>query len=190
MIEDPAVGPASEIEVEFGQTSRLLRVQVVRDLLWCAGSKTEPVTLVLVRDMAGEWRDEALLATGRDVSAGFVIAGYCRRWSIEVVFHESKQLLGLHDPQVRLAKSVERAHPLAWFVQSLTILWYAQAGQECPPVRRDRPWYGHKKSPTFSDMLGVLRLQQWDMHVSQALESDENPAKLLDFLKNWLAAVR
>lgn len=193
MIEDPALvaeSETSEIDAVFGKTSRRLRVQVTRNLLWCAGSKTEAVTLVLVRDVAGEWRDEALLATGRDVSAGFVIAGYCRRWSIEVVFHESKQLLGLHDPQVRLAKSVERAHPLAWFVQSLTILWYAQAGQECPPVQRDRPWYGHKKSPTFSDMLGVLRLQQWDMHVSQALESDENPAKLLDFLKNWLAAVR
>ena len=146
-----------------------MRVQVVPGVLWPAGWTTERVTLVLVRDVAGEWRDEVLVATGGGVSAAFVIGGYCRRWGIEVAFFESKQVLGLHDPRVRTATSVERAHPLAWFVQSLTILWYAQAGQECPPVQRDRPWYGHKKSPTFSDMLGVLRLQQWDMHVSQAL---------------------
>ena len=190
MIENPDQHPAQEVEVAFGETPRKLRVQVIRDVLWYSGSKTEPVTVVLVRDAAREWRDEVLLATSRDATAEFVVAGYCRRWSVEVVFFESKQLLGLHDPCVRVDKSVERAHPMAWFVQALTILWYAGAGHECPPVQRDRPWYTNKKAPTFADMLGALRRAQWDMLFSQEVADGHDLTEFHNTLKNWLAAVR
>ena len=91
MIEDPKAYPAVEREVKFLGGVRRLRVQVVRDILWYTGTKTEPVTLVLVRDVAGAWRDEALLATGAGVTAECVIAGYCRRWSIEVAFFDSSR---------------------------------------------------------------------------------------------------
>ena len=40
------------------------------------------------------------MATDPTVSAEFVIGGYCRRWSVELAFFDSKQFLGLHDPQV------------------------------------------------------------------------------------------
>jgi hypothetical protein len=49
---------------------------------------------------------------------------------VELAFFDSKQFLGLHDPRVRSARSVERAHPMAWFVGSLTILWYSLKGHE------------------------------------------------------------
>ena len=129
MIEDTKAYPGKVENVQFGETTRVLRVQVIRNVLWYTGAKTEPVSLVLVRDEAGQWRDEALLVTSVDVSAEFVIAGYCRRWSVEVSFYDSKQFLGLHDPQVWSEASVERTHPMSWFVQSVTILWYAVGGQ-------------------------------------------------------------
>ncbi len=72
--------------------------------------------VVLVRDPLGQWRDEALVATDPTASAAFVILGYCRRWSVELAFFDSKQYLGLHDPRVWSERSVERAHPMAWFV--------------------------------------------------------------------------
>lgn len=190
MIEDTTEYPGKVQKVQFGTTVRRLRVQVIRDVLWYTGAKTEPVSLVLVRDVAGQWRDEALLATSSEVSAEFVIAGYCRRWSVEVAFFESKQLLGLHDPHVWSEGSVERAHPMAWFVQSVTILWYAVVGKDGSHVQRDRPWYTEKKTPTFADMLGALRLQLWEKHVSGKSGSDDDLAELLDSLINWLAAVR
>ncbi|MDY3553193.1 hypothetical protein R5W24_002285 [Gemmata sp. JC717] len=74
------------------------------------GCEEEPVTVVLVRDPKGVWRDEVLLATG-EVSAEFAVSGYCRRWSIEAAFHDSKPFVGLHDPQVQCGTSVERAQP-------------------------------------------------------------------------------
>jgi len=69
MIEDTAGYPGKVQAVSFGSATRRLRVQVIRDILWYAGAKTEPVSLVLVRDVTGQWRDEALLATSSDATA-------------------------------------------------------------------------------------------------------------------------
>jgi hypothetical protein len=83
MIEDTTSYPAESVEIAFPQLTRKLRVQVIRDILWYRGSKEDPVMVVLVRDPAGEWRDEALVATDASASVSFVILGYCRRWSVE-----------------------------------------------------------------------------------------------------------
>lgn len=190
MIEDTKRYKAVTKTVAFASRRRHLRVQVVRDVLWYTGSKTEPVTLVLVRDPKGVWRDEVLLATSLEVNAEFVIGGYCRRWSIEVAFHDSKQFVGLHDPQVRSEKSVERAHPMSWFVLSTSVLWYAAVGTRGTPVRRERPWYRHKKVPTFADMLGALRLNLWDKRITKMSRGTTPTPKILNTLINTLAAVR
>ena len=157
--------PAEERIVQFPKLARELRIQVIRDVLWYRGCKSEPVMVVLVRDPSGQWRDEALVATDPTASAEFVIQGYCRRWSVELSFFDSKQHLGLHDPQVRSERSVERAHPMAWFLSSLTILWYCLDGHKGAHVHRDRPWYKNKVTPTFTDMLGALRLQMWEYEI-------------------------
>ena len=117
--------------------------------------------VVLVRDPSGQWRDEALVATDPTVSAEFVIQGYCRRWSVELAFFDSKQHLGLHDPQVWSERSVERAHPMAWFLASLTILWYCLDGHQGFPrpsgsaVVQDQGHtnvYGHARGIKVADV--------------------------------------
>jgi hypothetical protein len=187
---DTASYPASEQEVTFLTQTRKLRVQVVRDVLWYRGAKGGPLTLVLVRDLAGEWRDGALLATATTVAAELVIAGYCRRWGVEVAFFDSKQFLGRHEPRVWGERSVERAHPLAWFVLSLTVRWYAGAGKDGKQVRRRRPWYTGRKEPTFADMLGALRPQLWEGRITGTSEAAEAPPEVLEMLVHWLSAVR
>jgi hypothetical protein len=165
MIEDTTTYPAELIEIAFPRLTRELRVQVIRDILWYRGSKTDPIAVVLVRDPSGQWRDEALVTTDPNASAAFVIQGYCRRWSVELAFFDSKQHLGLHDPRVRSERSVERAHPMAWFLESLVILWYCADGHRGSQVERQRPWYTTKVTPTFTDMLGALRLQMWEHEI-------------------------
>jgi DDE superfamily endonuclease len=189
MIEDEASYPAEILEVAFPKQTRSLRVQVIRDVLWYRGCKTEPVVVVLVRDPAGQWRDEALVATDPSASAVFVILGYCRRWSVELTFFDSKQFLGLHDPRVRSARSVERAHPMAWFVGSLTVLWYSVAGHAGPHVVRERPWYKQKVTPTFADMLGALRLQMWEHEVYGESGEEVPSPECIATLLHKLAAV-
>ena len=165
MIEDTTTYPAELMEIAFPRLTRELRVQVIRDILWYRGSKTDPIAVVLVRDPLGQWRDEALVTTDPNATAAFVIQGYCRRWSVELAFFDSKQHLGLHDPRVRSERSVERAHPMAWFLESLVILWYCVDGHRGSQVERDRPWYKKKVVPTFTDMLGALRLQMWEHEI-------------------------
>jgi hypothetical protein len=183
MIEDTVRYPAETLTIAFPKQARELRVQTIRDVLWYRGCKTEPVMVVLVRDPLGQWRDEALVATDPSVSAAFVILGYCRRWSVELCFFDSKQYLGLHDPQVRSERSVERAHPMAWFVESLTILWYCVKGHEGSQVKRERRWYTSKITPTFTDMLGALRLQMWEYEVFGE-PGDEPPSP--EFIRSLL----
>jgi transposase len=50
---------------------------------------------------------------------------------------------------VRSERSVERAHPMAWLVGSLTILWYCLGGHEGSQVVRERPWYKRKVTLDF-----------------------------------------
>ena len=149
MIEDIVTYPAEPQTIAFPQVTRELRIQVIRDVLWYRGCKTAPVMVVLVRDPSGQWRDEALVCTDPTASAAFVLQGYCRRWSVELTFFDSKQYLGLHDPRVRSERSVERAHPMAWFVGSLVILWYTASGHAGPHVHRDRPWYKRPRATTY-----------------------------------------
>jgi hypothetical protein len=189
MIEDDTIYPAEVQTVVFPQTTRQLRIQVIRHVLWYRGCKTDPVVVVLVRDPLGQWRDEALVATDPSVSAAFVIQGYCRRWSVELAFFDSKQYLGLHDPRVWSERCVERAHPMAWFVGTLTILWYAIAGHAGSHVHRDRDWYRHKVTPTFTDMLGALRLQMWEYEVFGPSGTETPSPEVIETLLHKMAAV-
>jgi len=189
MIEDTTRYPAELIEIAFPQLTRKLRVQVIRDVLWYRGSKTDPVAVVLVRDPLGHWRDEALVTTDPSATAAFVIQGYSRRWSVELAFFDSKQHLGLHDPRVRSERSVERAHPMAWFLESLVILWYCVDGHRGSQVERDRPWYKKKAAPTFTDMLGALRLQMWEHKISGESGEEVPSSEYIRRLLHTLSAV-
>ena len=189
MIGDTTAYPASEEVIVFPKLERRLRIQVVRGVLWYTGCGADPVTVVLVRDPLGQWRDEALVATDPTASAAFVIQGYCRRWSIELASFDSKQYLGLHDPRVWSERSVERAHPMAWFVGTLTILWYAVSGHAGPRVDRERSWYPQKVTPTFSDMLGALRLQMWQHRVYGASGTEVPSPECVEMLLRTLSAV-
>ena len=57
-----------------------------------------------------------------------ILSTYANRWAIEVTHHDAKQLLGLEDPANRLPLAVQRTAPMAMFLYSLTVLWYAQHG--------------------------------------------------------------
>jgi hypothetical protein len=161
MLADDRRWPGEERVLRFPKGERTLEVKVIENVCWYQAAGPQPVQLVLVRDPKGQWRDEALVSTDLRLTAEEVITGYGRRWWIEVAFCDAKQLLGFHDPQVWCEKSVERAAPMAWFVSSLVVLWYATAGNRCQRAERHRPWYANKPEPTFADMLSACRFELW-----------------------------
>jgi DDE superfamily endonuclease len=168
---------------------KVLRVQCLRGLLWYTGCKGQPVAVVLLRDPSGSWRDEALLSTDVTLGVGEVVAGYCRRWGIEVAFFDAKQYLGMQDPRVWCEASVLRAHPLAFFCYSLALLWYARHGRALPEVRRERPWYA-AVGVTFTALLGKLRLAIWGHRLSGETGRQGPDTRSLENLLHCLAAVR
>jgi hypothetical protein len=162
MLAEDKRWPAQTVSIAFKNgCERTLEVKVITGVCWYTTAGPGAVQVVLVRDPKGEWRKEALLCTDVSLSATEVIAGYCRRWSVEVAFCDAKQLLGFHDPQVWCAASVQRAAPLAWFVGTLLVVWYALGGAEGEQAQRHRPWYKEKETPTFADMLAACRVQLW-----------------------------
>jgi len=175
--------PWQDLELQHPKGVKRLRVKCLPRACWYASAGARELQVVLVRDPEGKWRDEALLATDCGLGAAEVVLGYLRRWSVEVAYCESKQLLGLHDPRVWCANSVQRAHPLAWFVGALVVLWYATGGRDGEAAERERPWYKGRVAPTFPDMLASCRLQLWQHWLaSGGGDREEKWAWLLRYL--------
>ncbi len=160
-----------------------LQVKVVGPCCWYNSAGQAALVVVLVRDPEGKWRDEALLSTDLGLSAQEVVLGYLKRWSVEVAYCDAKQLLGFHEPRVWCPASVERAHPMAWFVGNLVVLWYAQTGRDEPVARRHQPWYEDKVFPTMADMLACCRLHLWRNWLkNEPARAEERLDWLLEYL--------
>lgn len=175
--------PWQELRLAHPKGQKRLQVKVLPPCCWyaCAGARV--LTVVLVHDPAGKWRDEVFLSSDRELSAAEILVGYMRRWSVEVAYCDAKQQLGFHDPMVWSGASVQRAHPMAWFVGSLVVLWYAQSGQDQEQPQRHRPWYKKKVGPTFADMLSCCRLTLWREWLnSEPDQFDERLAWLLEYV--------
>lgn len=172
---DPRYGSTKRLRLPLplvGGGHKELEVKVIPNVCWYPAAQQRPMQLVLVHDPEGKWRDERLLSTDGTLSAQEVILGYMRRWSVEVCYWESKELLGFHEPQVWSEEAVQRAHPLAWFVGGLVLVWYARYGEQAEEAHWERPWYKNKVGLTFADMLATLRLHIWQHTWEEATEEE------------------
>lgn len=186
LLDDDQRWPAPRLPIQFKDgCTRALDVKVVHGVCWYSAAGAQAVQVVLVRDPQGQWREEALVCTDVTLPAALVIRGYCRRWSVEVAICDAKQFLGFHDPQVWCAASVQRAAPMAWFVGTVVVVWYAWGGKDGAQAHRHRPWYRHKETPTFADMLAACRVQLWQHWLAEsgsAAESQDKLAWLVEYL--------
>jgi hypothetical protein len=128
-------------------------------LQWYGPWKDLPVRLILLRDTA-KYYNLALITTDLHTPAEQIISAYAARWSIEVVFAQMRQILGVGQARNRTAHAVERTVPFGLTVYTLIILWYAQHGRPTQDVTAHRtlsPWYKAKTEPSFQDMTDTLR---------------------------------
>jgi hypothetical protein len=139
---------------QFGLHATLL-VKTIRALYYTAGGE-RLLTIVLVRDTTGKRPDQMFYCTCLEWKAREILSYYSCRWSIEVTFEHSKQLLGLEDPANRKPKAVERTAPMALVLYSLIMIWFHQEGYKHVTFP-DRPWYTKKCEPSFGDALTTLR---------------------------------
>ncbi len=118
---------------------------------------------------------------------------FARRWEIEVAFRNTKQAMGLEDPQngwwrrptgSRRPKkrpgpnarekvgeqAIHRTLACVFAGYAITIVWYLEHGQaelDVARVRSEAPWYRQKSRPSFIDMLAAIRRELWVTRLSR-----------------------
>lgn len=127
-------------------------------VLWYNSAGTRPLRIVVVRDPSGRRKDDCFFSTDLSLPAKAILELFAMRWPLEVAFYNAKQYLGLEDPQNRTPRAVQRTAPLALYLHTLVILWFADHGHfDAAAYRRAHPWYRQKNTPSFADMLSCLR---------------------------------
>lgn len=169
---------------QFGLKATL-RVKTRQGLYYKAGGQ-RLLTIVLVQDVLGQRPTQMFYCTHLEWDARQILSCYAGRWSIEVTFQNSKQLLGLEDPANRTPLAVQRTAPMALVLYSLTVAWFHKVGHrhvEFP----DRPWYTKKREPSFADMLTTLRRLSWQDKFRPLLPQRGLAKKLLAQVADFLS---
>ena len=82
------------------------------------------------------------------------------RWSIENLFHDMKEHLGMKHWQCRIEGAVVRSVPLTCVATSLLMLWSLnEAAQKAPEFWDVFPWQTKKASPSIQDMIDQLKVK-------------------------------
>lgn len=134
--------------------------------------------LVLSRDTVGARPTRIFYCTNIKLKPREILSLFSLRWSIEVTHFDCKQYLGLEDAANRTEQAVKRTAPMAMFLYSLTIVWYATEGNNDFQIPH-RPWYWWKEEPSFADVLTTLRRKSWEDQLSQvSLDTTQRDNKL------------
>jgi hypothetical protein len=160
-----------------------LRVKTRTGLYYKAG-KDRLLRFVLSQDTVGGRPTRIFYSTDVSLQPQQILSIFSFRWAIEVTHFDCKQHLGLEDPANRVPKAVQRTAPMAMFLYSLTVVWYATEGH-AEWLIPHRPWYWWKSEPSFADMLTTLRRKSWQdklSKVSRPTTHDDNSIHLLTYL--------
>lgn len=168
----------------YGSERQLRAVRY--EVVWPHVLGLQPIQVVVVRDPSGKMRDAYLFTTDLEASLGWVITQFAWRWSIEVLFKASKQILDIEAPQHWCKESVEKLGPWVWGIQSVLLVWYLTAGRDLAEAREMRQRMGEWDSG-FSLRHIIQVLQRATLNVTITPNS-ANEAQLRDMvqtLQNW-----
>lgn len=169
----------------YGVTRRL---QVVSfQAVWPKVLGLRPILVVLVRDPDGKFQDTFLFTTDLGADLSWVIAAYSRRWSIEVAFKASKQVMKIEAPQHWCQGSIEKLSPWVWVMQSMISLWYLTEGRNLPQARAARKRFGEWDTEwSLAHMLRVLRAAILDHTITPTSATKADLQQLLKQLETYL----
>jgi hypothetical protein len=169
----------------YGVT-RKLRV-VSFQAVWPEVFGLTPILVVLVRDPRGKFKDKYLFTTDLSADAAWVIEAFSRRWSIEVAFKASKQVMKIQAPQHWCQESVEKLSPWVWLMQSVISLWYFTDGRKLPAAQAARRRFGEWDTEwSLAHMLRILRTTILEATINPESATKADLYQLLDDLENYL----
>ena len=172
-----------DVRIRARTAQRLLLTRVV---LWYEVTADLPLLLVIVRDPARHEHDDFFFTTDIAADPADVASDYNDRWTIEVVFHDTKQLLTPQHPQSWRRSGPARAVAVGFWLHTAVWLWFLRTCA-AKPAWPNRPWYASKCSPSFADALAALRAALWRDRLSPLSSSTPESAKFLDMIVSSLA---
>jgi hypothetical protein len=119
-----------------------------------------PVRWILVRDPEGDFKIQALLCTDLDADPRKGLCWFVMRWQLEVTFQEARRHLGFETQRQWSDLAIRRTTPALLGLFSLIALLVDRHMTQAVGVVRRAAWY-HKRDPTFSDALALVRKELW-----------------------------
>lgn len=174
-----------KITVELYGRQRQLKV-LSYEALWPKVVGHRRIQVVVVRDVTGTMKDAYLFTTDLQATAEWVVRQYSWRWSIEVVFASSKQIMDLEAPQHWCQSSVEKVAPWIWSLQSVLQVWYLSEGRDSTEAKEMRqqlgPWQTEWSLAHVRKVFVRATLNHTiEVHSATASQLQQ----LLETLKNW-----
>ena len=175
-----------DLEVTIYGVTRLLRV-LAYQAVWPEVLGLRPIQIVVVRDPAGKFRDAYLFTTDLRASLSWVVTTFARRWSIEVAFKASKQVMEIEGPRHWCQGSIEKLAPWVWLMQSVISLWYLTEGHRLPEAARARqnlgPW---DTEWSLGHWVRVLRIATMAATINPDFDENNDRRELIERVKNYL----
>jgi hypothetical protein len=160
---------------------RVVRYAVV----WPHVFGLRPIGVVVVRDPSRRLDDVYLFTTDPVATPVEVVEQFGARWSIEVLFRASKQVLDIEGPQHWCRASVEKVTPWVWSMQSVVMVWYLAAGRELPEALELRARLGPWDSEwSLRFMAKVLRSATLNATIHPNSASPAELKEMVETLKN------
>jgi hypothetical protein len=156
------------------------------EVVWPRVLGLRPVRVVVVRDPLGKMRDCYLFTTDLKAPLSWVIVQFAWRWSIEVLFRNSKQVMDIEAPQHWCQASVEKVAPWVWSLQSVIMVWYITAGHESQEAALMRAQMGEWDSEwSLRHMIRVLQRSVLDATINPNSADQAQLREMVQTLKNW-----
>jgi hypothetical protein len=144
----------------YGERERIVEIASETAVWYSTGLFAVPVRWVLIRDPQKEFRTQALLCTDLGADPQKILCWFVMRWQLEVTFQEVRRHLGFETQRQWSDLAIRRTTPaLLGLFSVITLLAHRQMRQVVGVLRR-AAWY-HKRHPTFSDALALVRKELW-----------------------------
>jgi hypothetical protein len=154
--------------------------------VWPRVLALRPIKIIVVRDPSRRMDDIYLFTTDLQAGVVWVITQFAWRWSIEVLFRASKQVLDVEAPQHWSQESVEKVAPWVWSMQSVIMVWYLTAGRELPEAKELAARMGSWDSEwSLRHMLRVLQRATLHATINPRSANEAQLREMVQTLENW-----
>jgi hypothetical protein len=168
----------------YGSQRTLLAVSY--QAVWPRVLGLRPIQIVVVRDPEERMDDVYLFTTDLGAGLEWVIEQFSHRWSIEVLFRASKQVMQIEAPQHFCQESVRKVAPWVWGMQSVILVWYLTDGKDLPQAQQMRQRVGPWDSEySLRHMIQVLQRATLDATIQPNSASEPQLRDLIQTLQNW-----